>query len=52
MERADSRDNKNGLNDLHARPDIVRVLKSRRLRWAEHLVRIGKKVRNEFLFGS
>lgn len=28
------------LHDLYASPDIVRVIKSRRLRWAEHVARM------------
>src|SRR5215469_3285546 len=28
------------LNDLHSSPSIVRVVKSRRMRWAEHVARI------------
>ena len=27
------------LNDLYSSPNIVRVLKSRRMRWAEHVAR-------------
>jgi len=29
------------LNDLYSSPNIVRVIKSRRMRWAEHVARIG-----------
>ena len=29
------------LNDLYSSPNIVRVIKSRRMRWAEHVVRMG-----------
>jgi len=29
------------LNDLYCSPNIVRVIKSRRMRWAGHVVRIG-----------
>ena len=28
------------LNDLHSSPNIVRVIKSRRIRWAEHIARM------------
>jgi len=28
------------LNDLHASPNIVRMIKSRRMRWAEHVPRM------------
>jgi hypothetical protein len=29
------------LNNLYCSPNIVRVIKSRRMRWAEHVARIG-----------
>jgi hypothetical protein len=29
------------LNDLYSLPSIVRVVKSRRMRWEEHVARIG-----------
>jgi hypothetical protein len=29
------------LNDLYSSPDIIRVIKSRRLRWAGHVVLMG-----------
>ena len=31
------------LNDLYSSPNIVRVIKSRRMRWAGHVVCIGEK---------
>jgi len=31
------------LNDLYSSPKIVRVIKSRRMRWAGHVVRMGEK---------
>jgi hypothetical protein len=31
------------LNDLYSSPNIVRVIKSRRMRWAEHVVRMGEE---------
>jgi transcription termination factor 2 len=31
------------LNDLYCTPNFVRVMKSRRMRWAVHVVRIGEK---------
>jgi len=31
------------LNDLHSSPNIVRVIKSRRMRWAVHVARMGEK---------
>jgi len=30
------------LNDLYSSPSIVRVIKSRRMRWAGHVARIGR----------
>jgi KaiC/GvpD/RAD55 family RecA-like ATPase len=32
--------NEEQLNDLHCSPNIIRVIKSRRMRWAEHVARI------------
>jgi len=32
-----------GLNDLYCSPNIVRVIKSRRMRWAGHVVRMGEE---------
>ena len=34
--------NRNELNDLHSLPNIVRVVKSRRMRWAGHVARMGE----------
>ena len=31
------------LNDLHSSPNIVRVIKSRRMRWAGHIARMGER---------
>ena len=31
------------LNDLHSSPNIVRVIKSRRMRWARHVARMGDR---------
>jgi hypothetical protein len=31
------------LNDLYSLPNIVRVVKSRRMRWARHVVRMGEE---------
>jgi len=31
------------LNDLYASPNIVRVIKSRRMRWAGHVARMGEE---------
>ena len=30
------------LNDLYSSPNIVRVIKSRRMRWAGHVMRMGE----------
>ena len=30
------------LNDMHSSPNIVRVIKSRRMRWAGHVARMGR----------
>ena len=32
------------LNDLYSSPNIVRVIKSRRMRWAGHVARIGEEM--------
>jgi len=34
---------KEELNDLYCSPNIVRVIKSRRMRWAGHVARMGEK---------
>ena len=31
------------LNDLYASPNIVRVIKSRRMRWVGHVARMGER---------
>ena len=31
------------LNDLYSSPNIVRVMKSRRMRWAGHVARMGEE---------
>jgi hypothetical protein len=31
------------LNDLYLSPNIIRVIKSRRVRWAEHMARMGER---------
>ena len=32
-----------GLNDVYSSPNIVRVIKSRRIRWAGHVARVGAR---------
>ena len=32
------------LNDLYTSPNIVRVIKSRRMRWVGHVARMGEKM--------
>jgi len=34
---------KEELNDLYSSPNIVRVIKSRRMRWASHVARMGEE---------
>jgi len=34
---------KEELNDLHPSPNIMRVIKSRRMRWAGHVARMGEE---------
>ena len=34
---------KEELNDLHSSPNIVRVIKSRRMIWAGHVARMGEE---------
>jgi hypothetical protein len=33
------------LHDLYSSPNIVRVIKSRRMRWAGHIARMGRERR-------
>jgi hypothetical protein len=35
------------LRDLYSSPSIIRIIKSRRMRWVSHVVRMGEK-RNEY----
>jgi hypothetical protein len=37
------------LRDLYSSKSILRILKSRRMRWTEHVARLGKK-RNSYRF--
>jgi len=38
------------LNDLYCSPNIVRVIKSRRMRWAGHVARVGEERRVYMVF--
>jgi hypothetical protein len=31
------------LHDLYSSPSIIRIIQSRRMRWAEHVARMGKR---------
>jgi hypothetical protein len=43
----------NELNDLYSLPNIVRVVKSRKMRWAGHVARMGEgEVCKGFWWGS
>jgi len=33
---------KEELNDLYRSPDIIRIMKSRKMRWAGHVARMGR----------
>ena len=35
----------NELNDLYSSPNIIRVIKSRMMSWAEHVARMGERGR-------
>ena len=35
--------NNGELHDLYGKPDIIRIVKSRRLRWAGHVTRMGNE---------
>jgi hypothetical protein len=40
------------LHDLYSSPNIIRIIKLRRIRWAGHLARTGKKEVYRFLVGK
>ena len=41
------------LNDLYCSPNTIRVIKSRRMRWAGHVARMGREeVYTEFWWGN
>jgi hypothetical protein len=39
----DRRETKLQLRDLYSSPSIIRIIKSRRMRWAGHVAQVGKK---------
>jgi hypothetical protein len=39
------------LRDLYSSPSIIRIIKSRRMRWAGHVARMGEK-RNSYRWES
>jgi hypothetical protein len=39
------------LRDLYSSPIIIRIAKSRRMRWAGHVIRMGEK-KNAYRFGG
>jgi hypothetical protein len=44
---------KEDLNDLYRSPDIIRVIKSRKMRWAGHVARVGRgEVHTRFWWGE
>jgi hypothetical protein len=43
----------NELNDLYSSPNIIRIIKSRRMRWAGHVAGMGKReVHTGFWWGD
>jgi hypothetical protein len=40
------------LNDLYSSPNIIRMIKSRRKRWAGHVARIGERRGTYEVFGG
>jgi hypothetical protein len=32
-----------GLHDLYSSPSIIRIIKSKKIRWADHVARMGRK---------
>jgi hypothetical protein len=40
------------LYDLHLSPNIIRVIKSRKMRWVEHLARMGRSGTYGILLGK
>jgi hypothetical protein len=39
------------LHDLYSSPSIIRIIKSRRLRWAGHVARMGEKRKTKTYMG-
>jgi hypothetical protein len=39
---------KEELRDLYSSPNIIRIIKARRMRWARHVARIGEKNKNAY----
>jgi hypothetical protein len=40
------------LHDLYSSPNIIRIMKSRRMRWAGHVARMGEKIAYRLLVGK
>jgi hypothetical protein len=40
------------LHDLHSSPSIIRIIKARRMRWAGHVARMGKRNSYRLLVGK
>jgi hypothetical protein len=40
------------LNDPYSSPNIIRVMNSRRMRWAEHVARMGERRDADMIFGG
>jgi hypothetical protein len=40
------------LHNLYASPNVIRVIKSRRMKWAGHIARVGKKYIQYFVWKS
>jgi hypothetical protein len=40
------------LHDLYSSPSIIRILKARRIRWAEHVARMGNRKACRLLVGK
>jgi hypothetical protein len=36
------------LHNLYSSPNIIRMIKSRRMRWAEHVARMGEEKKNAY----